>query len=85
MAGALAPGLRHGEVASAWAGLRPGSPDGLPVIGRLPGWENVYVATGHFRNGILLAPVTGKLIAQLIAGGETEVPLGPFRPERFGS
>jgi len=85
MARSIVPALRHAEVASAWAGLRPGSPDGLPVIGRLPGWENVYVATGHFRNGILLGPVTGKLIAQLIAGGEpAEVPLAPFRPERFG-
>ena len=70
-------------MASAWAGLRPGSPDGLPVIGRLPGWENVYVATGHFRNGILLGPITGKLIAQLITTGRTEVPLAPFRAERF--
>jgi glycine oxidase len=84
MARSLVPGLRHGEVASAWAGLRPGSPDGLPVIGRLPGWENVYVATGHFRNGILLGPITGKLIAQLITSGDTDVPLAPFRAGRFG-
>jgi glycine oxidase len=84
MARSLVPGLRHGEVASAWAGLRPGSPDGLPVIGRLPGWENVYVASGHFRNGILLGPITGRLIAQLIAGGDTDVPLAPFRVGRFG-
>ncbi|MDP2674054.1 MAG: glycine oxidase ThiO [Dehalococcoidia bacterium] len=83
MARSIVPSLRHGEVASAWAGLRPGSPDGLPVIGRLPGWENVYVATGHFRNGILLGPITGKLIAQLITGGRTEVPLAPFDPARF--
>ena len=85
MARSIVPSLRYGEVASAWAGLRPGSPDGLPVIGRLPGWENVYVATGHFRNGILLGPVTGKLIAQLIGGVRTDVPLAPFRAERFGS
>jgi glycine oxidase len=84
MARSLVPALRHGEVASAWAGLRPGSPDGLPTIGRLPGWENVYVATGHFRNGILLGPITGTLIAQLIGGGRTDVSLEPFRPERFG-
>jgi glycine oxidase len=84
MARLIVPALRYGEVASAWAGLRPGSPDGLPIIGRLPGWENVYVATGHFRNGILLGPVTGKLVAQLITGKPTEVPLAPFRAERFG-
>ena len=85
MARSLVPALGYGEVASAWAGLRPGSPDGLPIIGRLPGWENVYVATGHFRNGILLGPVTGKLIAQLVAGEPTDVPLAAFRPERFGN
>ena len=84
MAGSLVPALRYADVASAWAGLRPGSPDGLPVIGRLPGWENVYVATGHFRNGILLSPITGTLIAQLITGEPTDVPLGPFGAERFG-
>jgi len=80
----MAPALRYAEVASAWAGLRPGSPDGLPVLGRLPHRENVYIAAGHFRNGILLAPVTGRLMTQLICEGRTEVDLRPFRPERFG-
>ena len=84
MASALAPALRHAEVASAWAGLRPGSPDGRPIIGPLPGWANVIVATGHFRNGILLGPITGRLVAQLITKGETEQPLDPFSPARFG-
>lgn len=83
MAASTVPALRRAEVSSAWAGLRPASPDGLPIIGRLPGWENVYVATGHFRNGILLAPVTGRLMTQLICEGRTEVDLRPFRPERF--
>jgi glycine oxidase len=84
MASALIPPLRHAEVASAWAGLRPGSPDGRPIIGPLPGWRNVYVATGHFRNGILQGPITGRLVAQLITAGETELPLAPFAPGRFG-
>ncbi len=84
MAAGLVPALRYAEVASAWAGLRPGSPDGLPVIGRLPGYDNVYVATGHFRNGILLAPITGKLMAELVLRGRTEMPLEPFDPGRFG-
>jgi len=84
MAATLVPSLRRAEVASEWAGLRPGSPDGLPIIGRLPGRENVYVATGHFRNGILLAPITGKLMSQLILEGRTEMPLEPFSPTRFG-
>lgn len=83
MARRLAPALRYAEVASEWAGLRPGSPDGLPIIGRLPGWENVYVAAGHFRNGILLAPVTGKLVSQLVLEGRTDTDLRPFDPARF--
>lgn len=84
MATATAPALRYPEVASDWAGLRPGSPDGRPIIGRLPGKDNVLVATGHFRNGILLGPITGRLIAQLVTEGKTETPLEPFSPSRFG-
>ena len=83
MARSIVPALRYGEVASAWAGLRPGSPDGLPIIGRLPGWENVYVASGHFRNGILLGPITGQLIAQLVTEGRTELSLEAFSTGRF--
>jgi glycine oxidase len=83
MAMATAPSLRYPDIASDWAGLRPGSPDDRPIIGRLPGWENVLVATGHFRNGILLGPITGRLIAQLVTEGRTELPLEPFRVERF--
>ena len=84
MATRLVPSLRRAEVASAWAGLRPGSEDGWPVIGRVPAWENAYVATGHFRNGILLAPVTGKLVTQLVLEGGTEMDVSAFGPERFG-
>jgi glycine oxidase len=83
MATRLVPGLRRAEVAGAWAGLRPGSADGMPVIGRVPGLKNAYVATGHFRNGILLAPVTGKLVTQLVLEGGTEIALEAFGPERF--
>ncbi len=84
MATALVPSLRAAEVVSEWAGLRPGSPDGLPIIGRLPGRDNVYVAAGHFRNGILLAPITGMLVSELLLQGHTEMPLKPFNPARFG-
>lgn len=83
MATALVPALATATVASAWAGLRPGSPDGLPVIGRLPGKDNVYVATGHFRNGVLLAPITGTLVADLVLTGRADRRLKPFSPERF--
>jgi glycine oxidase len=84
MAHRLVPALRGVPVARAWAGLRPGSPDGFPIIGRAPGAENVYLATGHFRNGILLAPITGKLVSQLVLQGATEMDLAPFRADRFG-
>ena len=69
MAAALVPAVRHAEVASAWAGLRPGSPDGQPIIGALPGSENVFVAAGHFRNGVLLAPITGEADGAADHGG----------------
>ena len=84
MASRYVPGLRRADVSSSWAGLRPGSPDGLPVIGRVPGRDKVYVATGHFRNGILLAPVTGELVAELVLEGRLDARLAPFGPERFG-
>ena len=83
MATGYVPALRSAEVASAWAGLRPGSPDGLPVIGRVPGKDNTYVATGHFRNGILLAPITGALVADLALDGRVDERLVPFGPGRF--
>jgi glycine oxidase len=79
----LVPALAYSEIASTWAALRPGNPDGLPILGALPGWENVSVATGHFRNGILLAPITGQLMAQHILEDKTKTDLTPFSPNRF--
>lgn len=85
MATTLVPSLAYLEVATSWAALRPGSPDGHPIIGPLPGWRGVSIASGHFRNGILLAPITGRLMAQLLLEGKTEFPLEPlFNPARFG-
>jgi glycine oxidase len=77
---AVAPALAGFAVVETWAGLRPGSPDGRPFLGAtaLGGY---VVASGHFRNGILLAPITARLIADLIAGGRTEG-LAPFAPDR---
>jgi len=80
----LVPSLAHSEVASSWAALRPGSPDGLPILGPVPGWEGLSVAGGHYRNGILLALITGRLMAQLLTKGKTEVSLAPFSAARFG-
>lgn len=62
----IAPGLRNLKVAESWAGFRPYSDDGLPIIGEVPGYEGLLAATGHYRNGILLAPITAKLIADRI-------------------
>jgi glycine oxidase len=85
MAVTLVPSLAYAEVASDWAGLRPGSPDGLPMLGPVPGWERLSVVSGHFRKGILLAPITGRLMAQWLTKGRTEMPLEPFSPARFAA
>jgi D-amino-acid dehydrogenase len=74
---------RPEDVELEWAGLRPYPPDGLPVIGRVPGRKDVVVATGHGRMGITLAPVTGKLVADVLLDGAEPGELEPFRVERF--
>jgi glycine oxidase len=84
-AATLVPSLAHAEVASDWAGLRPGSPDDLPILGPVPGWEGLSVASGHFRKGILLAPITGRLMAQGLTQGKAEVSLEAFSPSRFAA
>jgi glycine oxidase len=66
MALRLAPGLSAAPFLTAWAGLRPMATDRMPLLGPLPGWENVALATGHFRNGVLLAPITGTLLAEWV-------------------
>lgn len=77
------PELSSFPFKSVWVGLRPGAPDQQPVFGLVPGFKNVYVASGHFRNGILLAPITGKIFAELILQGRSSFPLESFSPERF--
>ncbi|MBI4012853.1 MAG: FAD-dependent oxidoreductase [Candidatus Rokubacteria bacterium] len=83
-----APGryLRLGDalpLVEIWRGLRPCTPDGLPMIGRSTRVENLILATGHAMIGISLGPVTGKLVAQLATGAPTLLDLAPLRPERF--
>ena len=79
VAARLLPELAALQPAEHWAGLRPGSRDGLPLLGRtLPG---VVVATGHYRNGILLAPATAELVVQLVEGASPD--LRAFAPGRF--
>ncbi|HEY0785975.1 MAG TPA: FAD-dependent oxidoreductase [Acidobacteriaceae bacterium] len=82
----LWPPVLDGVIGERWTGLRPCSPDRLPVIGRWPGraeTASLWVATGHFRNGILLAPGTARLIRQAMAGEAPAVDLAPFRRSRF--
>jgi D-amino-acid dehydrogenase len=68
---------------STWMGMRPVVPDGLPVIGRVPGLDNVYLATAHAMMGITLAPATGVAMADLITEQTPEFNLTPFDPARF--
>ncbi len=79
---ALVPDLRNAKILEDWAGLRPGTPDALPILGATatPGY---YVATGHFRDGILLAPITAQVMAEVITGNDCKYDLTPFSPDRF--
>jgi glycine oxidase len=83
MASSLAPRLGALSPVDSWAGLRPGSADGLPLLGPVPGWEGVSAATGHYRNGILLSPITGRLTTRAIVDGSADDSLAPFSPARF--
>ena len=78
----LVPKLADARILEAWAGLRPGTPDALPILGvsATPGY---FVATGHFRDGILLAPVTARVLSQLITGQRPDFELNVFSPQRF--
>lgn len=78
----LLPGVAELVLAEALAGLRPGTPDNAPILGRLPG-RDALVATGHHRNGVLLAPVTAGVIADLAATGSTSVDIDAFGAGRF--
>ena len=78
----LVPKLSDARILENWAGLRPGTPDALPILGATatPGY---YVATGHFRDGILLAPITAEIMAAVIEGANPGFDLSPFSPSRF--
>ncbi len=78
----MAPGLAEAPVVESWAGLRPMSKDGKPILGPA-GLERLVLATGHFRNGILLAPITGRLIAHHLEHGAVPQAMAPFLPDRF--
>jgi glycine oxidase len=78
----LVPELEKAEIIETWSGLRPGSPDQLPILGPAD-FDGLVIATGHYRNGILLAPVTAKLIGEWIAEKRTSFDWEPFSPLRF--
>jgi glycine oxidase len=82
-AAAVVPAIAQKRVLETWAGFRPGTPDGLPVLGPDPAVDGLFYATGHYRNGILLAPITAEILAACVAGVASPVPLDPFRPDRF--
>jgi len=79
----IAPAVANLPIVDMWAGLRPRAPDNLPVLGPCDEIGGLFYATGHYRNGILLAPVTGELIAAAIIDGVVSPLLGPFSPRRF--
>ena len=79
----MAPSLTEARVVQQTACLRPISEDGLPIIGEAPGWPGVYLATGAGRKGILLSPVMGRMVADLIIRGRTELPTASVSPARL--
>jgi glycine oxidase len=80
----LVPRLADARILEAWAGLRPGTPDKLPILGatRTPGY---FVATGHFRDGILLAPATAKIMAEIMTGQTPRIDVSKFSASRFAA
>ena len=77
------PAMAKMRIHDAWAGLRPGTPDNLPILGETS-LRGYYAVTGHYRDGILLAPITAQLMAELITGCKPALDLQPFSPLRFG-
>jgi glycine oxidase len=78
----LMPRLGGATLERTWAGLRPGSPDGLPFLGAVPGVDGLFVAAGHFRAGLQLSPATGLVMKELLLGQVLTVPLEAFRLDR---
>ncbi len=82
---ALVPTLRGVPLTHSWVRFRPHTPDGLPLVGFCGPHDRHVIAAGHFRNGLLLSAVTGKIVADLLTRGHTLYPIGPLDPHRFGT
>lgn len=82
LAASLLPQLADAPELETWSGLRPATEDGLPILGPIPSNPNQFIATGHYRNGILLAPATAHIMAQMLTGEKLSIDLSPFAPER---
>jgi glycine oxidase len=72
-------------VEGVWAGLRPAAPDRHPIVGWAPGSRGLMIATAHYRNGVLLGPLTGRRVAEQILAGAVSPEFAPFGPERFSA
>jgi D-amino-acid dehydrogenase len=79
----VAPGLRNAGLAEVRVGLRPATPDGLPILGPAPGIANLHLATGHGAVGLQLGPFSGKVIADAVLRGDPGIDIAPFAPERW--
>jgi len=79
----LVPRLKEASLVTAWAGLRPYSHDNVPYLGAVPGLDGAFVATGHYRSGILLAPITGLLLKEMILKQPSMLPWEPYQMSRI--
>ena len=79
----LVPSISQTEWEGAWAGIRPQTADGLPYLGEHPDYRGLFIAAGHFRNGILLSPITGEVMADLIEGKSPSIDISSFRVDRL--
>jgi glycine/D-amino acid oxidase-like deaminating enzyme len=79
----LVPGLANSRVVAFDAGLRPGTPDGRPIIGYVPGFDGLIAATGHYCTGVTFTPITAQIVAELILQGSTNADLTMCQPGRF--
>lgn len=79
----LLPALQHFPVSHHWAGLRPGTPQGIPYIGRHPAYRNLSINAGHFRNGLVMGPASARLLADLLLNRQPAIDPAPYFPGRL--